>query len=126
MDRQPRFEASIHAYMYFVAFIICGSFFSLNLIIGVIVDNFNALKKRVSKKNQNLYIVIITIIIIIVVQVIVIVIMTIITVSIIIIIVIVIIITNSVVLLVVVITVVVIVIDFIAFGSTTDQDKVCW
>ena len=27
-------------------FIVCGSFFTLNLFIGVIIDNFNALKKK--------------------------------------------------------------------------------
>ncbi|XP_076441123.1 sodium channel protein 1 brain-like [Babylonia areolata] len=46
VDVQPRFEASPYSYLYFVAFIICGSFFSLNLVIGVIIDNFNVLKKK--------------------------------------------------------------------------------
>ncbi|XP_076443926.1 sodium channel protein 1 brain-like [Babylonia areolata] len=46
VDLQPRFEASVYTYLYFVAFIICGSFFSLNLVIGVIIDNFNVLKKK--------------------------------------------------------------------------------
>ncbi|XP_070174402.1 sodium channel protein 1 brain-like isoform X2 [Littorina saxatilis] len=45
-DFQPIFENSLYTYLYFVAFIICGSFFSLNLVIGVIIDNFNALKKK--------------------------------------------------------------------------------
>jgi len=32
---------------FFVVFIIFGSFFTLNLFIGVIIDNFNMLKKKV-------------------------------------------------------------------------------
>ncbi|KGL81476.1 Sodium channel protein type 2 subunit alpha, partial [Tinamus guttatus] len=34
-------------YLYFVAFIIFGSFFTLNLFIGVIIDNFNQQKKKI-------------------------------------------------------------------------------
>ena len=45
---QPEREANIYAYIYFVVFIVCGSFFTLNLFIGVIIDNFNMLKKKVS------------------------------------------------------------------------------
>lgn len=47
VDLQPSREASLYAYVYFVIFIICGSFFTLNLFIGVIIDNFNMLKKKV-------------------------------------------------------------------------------
>ncbi|XP_054720547.1 sodium channel protein 60E-like [Uloborus diversus] len=43
---QPYTEANFPAYIYFVTFIICGSFFTLNLFIGVIIDNFNMLKKK--------------------------------------------------------------------------------
>ena len=32
-------------HLYFVVFIIFGSFFTLNLFIGVIIDNFNQQKK---------------------------------------------------------------------------------
>lgn len=35
-------------YMYFVCFIIFGSFFTLNLFIGVIIDNFNMQKRKVT------------------------------------------------------------------------------
>lgn len=49
VDEQPSFENNLFMYLYFVAFIIFGSFFTLNLIIGVIIDNFNALKKKVSR-----------------------------------------------------------------------------
>lgn len=46
VDKQPYTEANFTAHIYFVAFIICGSFFTLNLFIGVIIDNFNMLKKK--------------------------------------------------------------------------------
>ena len=36
-------------YLYFVFFIVFGSFFTLNLFIGVIIDNFNMQKKKVWK-----------------------------------------------------------------------------
>ncbi len=48
VDQQPDWEASLYNYFYFVIFIVCGSFFTLNLFIGVIIDNFNMLKKQVS------------------------------------------------------------------------------
>ena len=47
VDMQPKREANIWANLFFVAFIIFGSFFTLNLFVGVIIDNFNVLKKRV-------------------------------------------------------------------------------
>ncbi|KAM3963342.1 LOW QUALITY PROTEIN: voltage-dependent cation channel SC1 [Aphomia sociella] len=46
VDLQPAREANLYAYIYFVIFIVCGSFFTLNLFIGVIIDNFNMLKKK--------------------------------------------------------------------------------
>ncbi|XP_074649873.1 sodium channel protein 1 brain-like isoform X1 [Tubulanus polymorphus] len=45
-DLQPTKEANLLYYIYFVIFIIFGSFFTLNLFIGVIIDNFNMLKKK--------------------------------------------------------------------------------
>ena len=48
VDLQPADEANLWAYLYFVVFIVCGAFFTLNLFIGVIIDNFNMLKKKVS------------------------------------------------------------------------------
>lgn len=35
-------------YLYFVTFIVFGSFFTLNLFIGVIIDNFNVQKRKIS------------------------------------------------------------------------------
>ena len=48
VEDQPDYEVNIYMYIYFVVFIIFGSFFTLNLFIGVIIDNFNALKKKVN------------------------------------------------------------------------------
>ncbi|XP_065166084.1 sodium channel protein para isoform X6 [Atheta coriaria] len=44
--KQPIRETNIYMYLYFVFFIIFGSFFTLNLFIGVIIDNFNEQKKK--------------------------------------------------------------------------------
>lgn len=53
VHKQPQREANLYAYIYFVIFIVCGSFFTLNLFIGVIIDNFNMLKKKVMTKTLN-------------------------------------------------------------------------
>lgn len=47
MEDQPLYEDNIYMYLYFVIFIIFGSFFTLNLFIGVIIDNFNQQKKKI-------------------------------------------------------------------------------
>ncbi|XP_071594799.1 sodium channel protein type 5 subunit alpha-like [Heliangelus exortis] len=47
-NEQPRMEHSVFMYLYFVNFIIFGSFFTLNLFVGVIIDNFNQQKKKIS------------------------------------------------------------------------------
>ncbi|NXC37282.1 SCN5A protein, partial [Campylorhamphus procurvoides] len=47
-EDQPRMEHSLYMYLYFVTFIIFGSFFTLNLFVGVIIDNFNQQKKKIS------------------------------------------------------------------------------
>ncbi|XP_073490120.1 sodium channel protein type 2 subunit alpha-like isoform X2 [Aquarana catesbeiana] len=46
VDEQPKYEDNLYMYLYFVIFIIFGSFFTLNLFIGVIIDNFNQQKKK--------------------------------------------------------------------------------
>uniref|UniRef100_A0A8C3R6C2 Sodium channel protein n=1 Tax=Cyanoderma ruficeps TaxID=181631 RepID=A0A8C3R6C2_9PASS len=46
---QPKYEDNLYMYLYFVIFIIFGSFFTLNLFIGVIIDNFNQQKKKISQ-----------------------------------------------------------------------------
>uniref|UniRef100_A0A452FL78 Sodium channel protein n=1 Tax=Capra hircus TaxID=9925 RepID=A0A452FL78_CAPHI len=45
---EPKFEARSCMYLYFVVFIIFGSFFTLNLFTGVIIDNFNQQQKKIS------------------------------------------------------------------------------
>ncbi|XP_017279978.2 sodium channel, voltage-gated, type I-like, alpha isoform X1 [Kryptolebias marmoratus] len=45
-DEQPEYERNFVMYVYFVVFIILGAFFTLNLFIGVIIDNFNQQKKK--------------------------------------------------------------------------------
>lgn len=47
IDEQPEREVNVYMYLYFVFFIIFGSFFTLNLFIGVIIENFNQQKKKV-------------------------------------------------------------------------------
>uniref|UniRef100_A0A4W3HRE9 Sodium channel protein n=1 Tax=Callorhinchus milii TaxID=7868 RepID=A0A4W3HRE9_CALMI len=49
LELQPKYEANQYMYFYFVIFIIFGSFFTLNLFIGVIIDNFNQQKKKISQ-----------------------------------------------------------------------------
>ncbi|XP_074168699.1 sodium channel protein type 5 subunit alpha isoform X3 [Rhinolophus sinicus] len=46
-EEQPQWEYNLYMYIYFVVFIIFGSFFTLNLFIGVIIDNFNQQKKKI-------------------------------------------------------------------------------
>ncbi|XP_034718716.1 sodium channel protein type 2 subunit alpha-like [Etheostoma cragini] len=46
VEEQPIKEVNLYMYLYFVIFIIFGSFFTLNLFIGVIIDNFNQQKRK--------------------------------------------------------------------------------
>ncbi|CAG7829681.1 unnamed protein product [Allacma fusca] len=46
VDKQPQRDHSLEYYLFFVIFIVFGAFFTLNLFIGVIIDNFNRLKKK--------------------------------------------------------------------------------
>ncbi|NWR70490.1 SCN5A protein, partial [Centropus unirufus] len=50
IDEQPKFEAFLSMYMYFVIFIVFGSFFMLNLFVGVVISNFNQQRKKMSGK----------------------------------------------------------------------------
>uniref|UniRef100_A0AAX7UHZ7 Sodium channel protein n=1 Tax=Astatotilapia calliptera TaxID=8154 RepID=A0AAX7UHZ7_ASTCA len=49
VEEQPSYEINLYMYMYFVIFIIFGSFFTLNLFIGVIIDNFSQQKKKINE-----------------------------------------------------------------------------
>merc|ERR1711899_45753 len=46
LNDQPIFENNIYMYFYFVFFILFGSFFTLNLLVGVIIDKFNEQKNK--------------------------------------------------------------------------------
>ncbi|XP_078349240.1 sodium channel protein 1 brain-like [Oculina patagonica] len=52
VDLQPKYENNLVAYCFFVAFIVVGSFFVLNLFVGVIIDNFNTLKQKYEELNS--------------------------------------------------------------------------
>lgn len=43
---QPYREVNKYMYLYFVFFILFGSFFTLNLLVGVIIDKFNEQKNK--------------------------------------------------------------------------------
>ncbi|EPY86848.1 sodium channel protein type 10 subunit alpha-like isoform 2 [Camelus ferus] len=47
VNMQPKWEDNVYMYFYFVIFIIFGGFFTLNLFVGVIIDNFNQQKKKI-------------------------------------------------------------------------------
>ncbi|KFO38318.1 Sodium channel protein type 10 subunit alpha [Fukomys damarensis] len=47
VNSQPKWEDNVYMYLYFVIFIIFGGFFTLNLFVGVIIDNFNQQKKKI-------------------------------------------------------------------------------
>ncbi|KAM9541648.1 sodium channel protein type 4 subunit alpha B-like isoform 1-T1 [Salvelinus alpinus] len=51
VEDQPMYEDNVYMYIYFVMFVIFGSFFTLNLFIGVIIDNFNQQKKKFGGRN---------------------------------------------------------------------------
>lgn len=51
VEEQPSYESNLYMYIYFVIFIIFGAFFTLNLFIGVIIDNFNQQKKKFGDKD---------------------------------------------------------------------------
>lgn len=51
VELQPEYESNLYMYIYFVIFIIFGSFFTLNLFIGVIIDNFNQQKAKFGGKD---------------------------------------------------------------------------
>ena len=54
VDVQPEYEINVYILLYFVLFIIFGSFFTLNLFIGVVIDNFNQQKRMLSLPIDNL------------------------------------------------------------------------
>lgn len=55
IDLQPKYENAFYAYYFYVAFIIVGSFFALNLFIGVIIDNFSKLKTKYANEARGVF-----------------------------------------------------------------------
>ena len=51
-DLQPSYEQQMTSYVFFAIFIVLGSFFCLNLFIGVIIDNFNQQKVKKAKDGK--------------------------------------------------------------------------
>mmetsp|Transcript_9191 Transcript_9191/g.12201 ORF Transcript_9191/g.12201 Transcript_9191/m.12201 type:complete len:82 (-) Transcript_9191:1829-2074(-) len=45
-DMQPKQDIGTYKIMYFIAYMIVGSMFILNLFVGVVIDNFNKIKER--------------------------------------------------------------------------------
>ncbi|XP_078531191.1 sodium channel protein 1 brain-like [Lissotriton helveticus] len=50
VDLQPDTDSNTYSLLYFVAFIVVGTFFILNLFIGVIIENFNTMRKKTGKE----------------------------------------------------------------------------
>ncbi|XP_036391974.1 sodium channel protein type 4 subunit alpha-like [Megalops cyprinoides] len=46
VEDQPLYEDNVYMYLYFVIFIIFGSFFSFSLFIGVLIDNYSQQKAK--------------------------------------------------------------------------------
>ncbi|XP_036379145.1 sodium channel protein type 4 subunit alpha B-like [Megalops cyprinoides] len=46
VEDQPLYEDNVYMYLYFVTFIIFGSFFSFSLFIGVLIDNYSQQKAK--------------------------------------------------------------------------------
>jgi hypothetical protein len=55
IEKQPQQEYQFAAYFYFVAFIVAGTFFTLNLFVGVIIDNFARLKDKLEREGKGLF-----------------------------------------------------------------------
>ena len=48
----PQFENRYYVVLFYIVFIVLGSFFTLNLFVTVIVDNFSELKKKLELKGK--------------------------------------------------------------------------
>lgn len=46
IGKQPKKNANIYAIIFFLAFMIVGSQFIINLFVGVVIDNFNLIKEK--------------------------------------------------------------------------------
>ena len=55
IGEQPIRDNQVLFYFFFVAFIIFGAFFTLNLFISVVIDNFNQQKKKFELTGAELF-----------------------------------------------------------------------
>ena len=46
VKKQPRYEASLHNFIFFVAFVLYIAFFTINIFIGVVLDTYNKNKNK--------------------------------------------------------------------------------
>ena len=46
IDKQPKQNYNVWLIFYFIAFMIIGSQFIINLFVGVVIDNFNTIKEK--------------------------------------------------------------------------------
>ena len=46
VEMQPKANENLYFILYFVAFMIIGSQFIINLFVGVVIDNFNTIKAQ--------------------------------------------------------------------------------
>ncbi|XP_077442586.1 sodium channel protein type 4 subunit alpha B-like isoform X2 [Stigmatopora argus] len=47
IETQPEYEANVYNYLYFVIFIICGSFITFNFLVGAIIEYLRQLKAKI-------------------------------------------------------------------------------
>ncbi|KAG7491317.1 hypothetical protein MATL_G00002300 [Megalops atlanticus] len=52
VEEQPLYEDNVYMYLYFVIFIIFGSFFSFSLFIGVLMDNYSQQKAKIKGQQK--------------------------------------------------------------------------
>ena len=53
INMQPKLNANYNTVFYFIIYMIIGSQFSVNLFVGVIIDNFNMLKVKEELNNES-------------------------------------------------------------------------
>ena len=53
IDKQPMRDNGKYNVIFFVFFVLIGSFFILNLIVGVIIESFQKLRKKVTGKDDD-------------------------------------------------------------------------
>lgn len=51
IDSMPRHDNNLYWFLFFILFIIVGSFFLLNLFVGVVISTFNREKDKIGGNN---------------------------------------------------------------------------